>query len=914
MRLFFHSVQKKTAVVIVGLGLLFSSTFPLNALAKLPANLKQYTLPSGQRLLVVENHNQPIVTIDTWVSTGSVNEVEANNGVSHFLEHLLFKGTDKLAPRELERQLDSQGASFNAATSQDFTHYYLTIPSSFFEEALELHANMLQRAVIPPDELKQERLVVQEEINRAEGRPKAKLFELLDKTIYPSHGYGQTTLGPKETIASIPRQSIVDYYQHWYRPTNFVTLVTGDVEAEDVLTEVQQAFKANEASVEEQSKTYTPPKVSEAPDWQGPKVALETQAGLSQAYGILVLPAPSLMEPLEETIALDAGMTAWGGDSSSRLVQSLLREQQLVQSISAGNSTQRYAGLAYVLFTTTPENFEQAVTALLQEWQSFRQEGLTQAEWQRLQEQFEKDFIFLTEDNESLANTLGYYASIGRVEDVTEYLDVLQNQELETVNHRLKAALSTDTVALTALLPENSVLAKRKKTLQHDLMKQLKAASKPVTEPATLKERDDTLEASASNPVAKAYKLEQTILNNGITLLSKPLPNQQTFSVKLFIPGGQWTEKVAGLNTLLAQTWVTATEHYSEANLQKTLNKQGIKLGVSPSDNALQISLTATEEDLGEALLLLNEVLFNPAFDPVIVEREKQRLLQAIDSAKDSPASQAMMELEKALYPVEHPYGHTGDRLKDTLPSLSAEDLKAAHKQLLTGQRWIVSAAGNYDEAMLLDILSTWPVEAKKDFNWTEAFSTAPELPPTQGETVAPKRPDQPAYWMAWGWRVPGLQHPDAGVMRVINGLLGQGMSSRLFVELREKHGLAYAVSSAYPLQLKDGKFVTFIGTDASKKEAAVKGLKEQVKRLIEEPVEAEELERIKSKLIGQFRLAHNGPGNLAYYPGFYETVGLGASYEQEFESLIEAVTAEDVQRVAKQYLSAEPVRVHVGP
>ncbi|HEY9744627.1 MAG TPA: pitrilysin family protein, partial [Oculatellaceae cyanobacterium] len=151
-------------------------------------------LPTGQTLYIKEDHSQPIVTIDTWVKTGSVNETPEINGVSHFLEHLLFKGTATYKPGELDRILESRGAKFNAATSDDYTHYYITTATPYFEEALRLHADMLLNAAIPEEELPQERKVVQEEINRANDNPDRQLYMTLAKMLYGSHGYALDTL------------------------------------------------------------------------------------------------------------------------------------------------------------------------------------------------------------------------------------------------------------------------------------------------------------------------------------------------------------------------------------------------------------------------------------------------------------------------------------------------------------------------------------------------------------------------------------------------------------------------------------------------------------------------------------------------------------------------------------------------
>ncbi len=199
-------------------------------------------LPNGQTLIVQEVRNNPIVTIDTWVKTGSINENDTNNGVSHFLEHLFFKGTKKHPVGEFDRILESKGAVINAATSKDFTHYYITIPSEYFNTALELHSDMLINPQIPRKELEKERKVVLEEISKDGNTPSKKVFENLNTMMYSTHPYKRKVIGTSEIVSTITREEILDYFNKHYAPSNMVTLVIGDVDTAEVQEKVAQYF------------------------------------------------------------------------------------------------------------------------------------------------------------------------------------------------------------------------------------------------------------------------------------------------------------------------------------------------------------------------------------------------------------------------------------------------------------------------------------------------------------------------------------------------------------------------------------------------------------------------------------------------------------------------------------------------
>ena len=174
-----------------------------------------HKLPNGQTLVVQEVRNNPIVTVDTWVKTGSVNENDANSGVAHFLEHLFFKGTKKHPVGEFDRILESKGAIVNAATSKDFTHYYITIPSEYFETALDLHSDMLTNPQIPRKELEKERKVVLEEISKDGNNPSKKVYENLNEMMYSYHPYKRKVIGSADVISTITREEILEFFNNY---------------------------------------------------------------------------------------------------------------------------------------------------------------------------------------------------------------------------------------------------------------------------------------------------------------------------------------------------------------------------------------------------------------------------------------------------------------------------------------------------------------------------------------------------------------------------------------------------------------------------------------------------------------------------------------------------------------------------
>ena len=204
-----------------------------------------YKLENGQTVVIQEVKSNPIVTIDTWIKTGSINEDDQNNGVSHFLEHLFFKGSTNHAPGEFDKILETKGAITNAATSKDFTHYYVTIPSKDFDLALEMHSDMLLHPLVPRKELEKERKVVIEEIMKDANSPNTLVFDNLVNMLYTNHPYKRKVIGKADIISTIHRDEIMNYYNRFYNPSNMVTVIVGDVDTNSAIEKVKSDFNSD---------------------------------------------------------------------------------------------------------------------------------------------------------------------------------------------------------------------------------------------------------------------------------------------------------------------------------------------------------------------------------------------------------------------------------------------------------------------------------------------------------------------------------------------------------------------------------------------------------------------------------------------------------------------------------------------
>ena len=302
-----------------------SVIFIFIGLVSFASDFSTFNLDNGQKVIIKEVHDNPIVIIDTWIKTGSINETDENNGVAHFLEHLFFKGTPKHPSKEFDRILESKGAVTNAATSKDYTHYYILIPSQYFDLALDLHSDMLLNPLVPRKELEKERKVVIEEIAKNNDNPRTVLYKNMIKGFYKTHPYKRDVIGTKEVIETISREQILDFYNRWYTPENMTTVIAGDVDTQKALDSVKEKFNKPSAPSQNKQPVYKTDKK--------PVSQIENQIRLNVETGYLLIGFKGADKiDSKDSYALDVLATIMGEGKSSRLYKELKEQKHLVHN------------------------------------------------------------------------------------------------------------------------------------------------------------------------------------------------------------------------------------------------------------------------------------------------------------------------------------------------------------------------------------------------------------------------------------------------------------------------------------------------------------------------------------------------------------------------------------------------------
>ena len=406
-------------------------------------------LPNG---LTIIAEQMPIdaVNLNLWVKTGSAMESDAINGMAHFLEHMIFKGTQKLISGEFERRIEERGAVTNAATSQDYTHYYTTTAPKDFAELAPLQIDVVCNPSIPDDAFERERLVVLEEIRRSEDNPRRRISRHVMETAFDSLPYRRTVLGPEAVVAQVQPQQMRDFHAHWYQPQSITAVAVGNLPVEELVEIIAEEFSKNYQQTTNKLTSIaaiTEPAFTEIVRRE---VVDET---LQQARLVMMWRVPGLME-LDETYALDVLAGILGHGRTSRLVRDLREERGLVSSISVSNMSNLLQGVFSISAKCDVENLAVVEAGIIQHLRTLQTEFVKESEIARVQQRVANRFIFGNETPSDRAGLYGYYQSlIGDLEPAFNYPQYIQAQAGTDLIQAAKDYLSPDAYGVVVIKP-----------------------------------------------------------------------------------------------------------------------------------------------------------------------------------------------------------------------------------------------------------------------------------------------------------------------------------------------------------------------------------------------------------------------------------------------------------------------------
>lgn len=431
----------------------------------LTEDVEIYERDNGHKIVLAHKEGE-LVNVSTWVKTGSINEDDKNNGISHFLEHLMFKGTHKHKAGYFDKTLEAKGAIVNAATWKDYTFYYVTLPKGPQDRdlylAIELHADMMLDPVLPEEEIgapfdlnnpkvtdKRERHVVIEEIRMRKDQNWTKVYNACNFNMYKKHPYKRDVIGTPEIISRVTRDEIMNYYKTFYSPENMTTIIVGDFDKEKVLAKVEKEFDFK-------GRLNAPKKINEIDAPADSTVVVENKAKTNTSYLMVGFLGPKANQ-LKENIELDIISIILGESTSSRLYQNLIEKQQeqIFNMANAEHYQFKDGNNFFIQANFKPEKRELALELIKKEIKSLITNRITGEELEKAKKKIKSRFAFAAETVSEIGETIGYYMTV--CEDlklIENYLKDVEEITIEDLENTVKKYLNLDNAVISILEPE----------------------------------------------------------------------------------------------------------------------------------------------------------------------------------------------------------------------------------------------------------------------------------------------------------------------------------------------------------------------------------------------------------------------------------------------------------------------------
>ncbi|MGE4296553.1 MAG: M16 family metallopeptidase [Desulfovibrionaceae bacterium] len=880
-RLFFATLAAFAA------GVLLMSAPAMAATQDGPTTLT--TLPNGLTVLVQRDQRFPLASIRLYVHAGSAYETDDQAGISHLLEHMVFKGTATRAPGQVAGDIEGVGGYINAATSFDYTVYIVDAPDKHWKTGVDVIRDMIFGSVFDPKELEQEKGVVISELERGEDSPGSKLFKTMQAMVWQGTPYERPIIGTRDTVRGFSRDDITHYISEFYQPRSMLLVVCGNVEPDAVVAEAQRQFggMAN-------TRRVTPARPLPLPASTGaPRVRVEA-GPWNKVYCNVAFPLPGFTSA--ESVPLDILAQLLGGDKTSRLYRSFKYERQLVDSISASALTLERTGMFSISATLEPDKLDTFWQELVRELASLGAAGFTDEEIARAKLNLEDELFQAKETIPGLASKIGSFQFFeGSQEEEQNYLYALRHVDREQLDAAIKTYFRPDRLTAAALVP----------------------GSGPQNQPAAADQtRDDTLAgtlqlaaqrlwpaphgtAQAATPSAMG-KAETIALGNGRTLVLLPDSTLPYTSLDIMYQGGDVllapTEQ--GLGALTARALTKGTATLSATAVEDFLSDRAADLSARAGREVFSLHAKFPTRFSADMLDLVRETLTDPAFAPEEVDREKNNQIASIKAREDQPLALAFRHLFPFLYDGA-PYGLFHRGVPEEIARFTPEQVRSFWERQRT-KGWIMAVCGDFDREAITALardLAAQPFAAGPPSYQPPAWGTAKEKTMTlQGRNQA---------HLLQIFKAPPLGHPDTAGLELLKEILA-GQGGLLFGELRDKQGLGYTVTALLWQTPATGFLAFYIGTDPDKVDQALAGFNAIAAQLKTTPLPASDLARGSNLLVGDYYREHQSLASRSQEAATLLTQGFDLDALRTRHAQAATLTPEDIRAIAQRYLKTD--------
>jgi zinc protease len=839
-----------------------------NEIPSAPPGVKLTTLENGLTLIVREDHSAPVVSAQAWCMAGSVDEGKwLGAGLSHVLEHMLFKGTTTRPGSRIDQEVQEAGGYMNAYTSFDRTVYHIDVPNTGARTAIDILCDIMQYATLPPDELAKEMDVIRREMDMGHDDPGRRSGRRLFETAYTKSPYRFTIIGYPDIFNELKPDDIRGYYHEKYAPNNVFYVVAGDVKNEDVVAQIRAAY--------EKSKTKPMPPVvlPEEPKQTAAREIIE-EAPIELGHVHLSWHIPEVRHP--DVPILDVLAVLLGSGRSSRLYQEVREKQGVVHQADAWTYSPGSAGLFGMSALVDADKFTAARDALLAEIEKMKSSPVSANELVKAEKQFISGLLSARKTMTGQAQDLGgSWLAANDLNFSARYLEAVKRVTSADLQRVAREYLTAENRTLYALLPTGTA---------------------PKISAVTEQNTD--------------HAIQKFELPNGLRLLVKESHHLPFVEFRAVFQGGVLAENSGnnGVTQLTGKLLLKGTAKRSAEDIAREIESVGGHIDSYGGNNSFGVNAEVLSDDFATGLELLADVLLNPTFPAEALEREREVQLAGIAAQKDNLLKSASNAMRRGLF-GNSSYGLDVNGTEESVQKIQVADLKAMHQRLTVPNNCVLAIFGDVKTAEVRAAVE------KAFADWKAGQAANIQHPtfniqrPTSNRVTELR--DKKQAVIVIGFRGTTLHDADRYALDLLQETCSD-LGSRLFLRVREKLGLAYYVGAQHFPGLAPGYFSFYCGTMPEQVDLVEKELLREAELLRTEGLTEAELKRAKAKIIGQKKIARQDLGGLALTTALDEIYGLGFGNIDREDALYDAVMLDHVKAVAQKYLQPDALVVAV--
>jgi len=837
------------------------------AIPAIPPGVRLLTLENGLTLIIREDHSAPVVSAQAWCKAGSVDEGRwLGAGLSHVLEHMLFKGTRTRAAGRIDQEVQDAGGYMNAYTSFDRTVYWINVPNTGATVAIDILCDIMQNATIPSEELEKEKQVILREMDMNQDDPGQRSARRLFETAYTRSPYRFTIIGYPDIFNEVRRDDIYAYYREKYAPNNVFFTVVGDIKASDVEAQIRKAF------AESKAKAMPPCVLPEEPKQVAARAVIE-EAPIELSHFHFSWHIPDLRH--SDVPLLDVLATLLGSGRSSRLFQEVREKKGLVNSVDAWTYTPGNPGLFGMSAIVEPDKFEPARDAMLAEVERLRRDGIAPEELAKAVKQFTAATLASRKTMQGQAQDLGgSWMAANDLNFSARYLEAVKRSTPADIQRVAQEYLTSENRTLYGLVAHG-----------------------------TAPKKFEQIDQYTETPVQKFD------LPNGIRLLIKENHRLPFVEFRAVCKGGVLAETADnnGATLLMSRMLMQGTATRTAEQIVTEIESLGGSLDTYGGNNSFGVNAEVLSADFSTGLDLLSDVLLNPAFPGDAFEREREIQLGNIKAQRDELLHSASRLMRQELF-GNGGYGLHSLGTESSVQHLNIEQLRDFHRRLAVPNNAVLAIFGDIDTQVVRRAVE------QKFAAWkggTEALTkfSIPDFPRAKKRVVETR--DKKQAVLIVGFPGGTLQGPDRYPLELLQEACSD-LGSRLFLRIRENLGLAYYVGAQNFVGLTPGFFAFYVGTAPDKIDLVESELLKEAELLRADGLTEEELKRSKAKVIGQKKIARQDLGGYAMSSALDELYGLGYLHGDAEDAKYEAVTLDQIKESARKYLLPDSLVVAI--